>query len=271
MSKITSEFSLFIKHLLRNRKIIFSLAYNDFKTKYAGSILGGIWAFIKPVVIIIVFWFVFQVGLKSTPIENFPFVLWLITALIPWFFFSDALLGATNSLYEYSYLVKKVKFRVSVLPMVKILSSFFVHIFFFILIFLMYIFYKYPITIYSIQVIYYTFAMIILLIGLSWVTSSLAVFLKDVGQFVEILLQILIWLTPILWNYKQTIPESKVWLLKLNPLFYIVDGFRDSFINQIWFFNRINDLIYFWAFTLITLLLGAYFFAKLRRHFADVL
>jgi len=116
--------------LINNRKLIFSLAKNDFKTKYAGSYLGIIWAFIQPIITVLIYWFVFQVGFKSAPMKDFPFVLWLIAGIIPWFFFQESLMNATNSLLEYSYLVKKVVFKVSVLPLVKIISALFVHIFF---------------------------------------------------------------------------------------------------------------------------------------------
>ena len=111
----------FLKELFGNRKLILNLAKNDFKTKYAGSYLGIVWAFIQPVVTVLVYWFVFEVGLRQTGNAEVPFVLWLIAGLVPWFFFSDALNGGTNSLLEYNYLVKKVVFKISVLPIVKII------------------------------------------------------------------------------------------------------------------------------------------------------
>ena len=95
--------------------MIYKLAKNDFKTKYAGSYLGIIWAFIQPVITVLVYWFVFEVGFRggsdSLPV---PFVLYLVAGIIPWFFFQDGLTGGTNSLLEYSYLVKKVMYSISV-------------------------------------------------------------------------------------------------------------------------------------------------------------
>ena len=102
--------------------MIYKLAKNDFRTKYAGSYLGIIWAFIQPVVTVLVYWFVFEVGFRAG--ENtlpVPFVLYLIAGIVPWFFFQDGLIGGTNSMLEYSYLVKKVVFQISVLPVVKII------------------------------------------------------------------------------------------------------------------------------------------------------
>ena len=91
--------------LLQNRKLIMNLAKNDFKTKYAGSYLGIVWAFVQPIVTILVYWFVFSVGLKAGNVSDYPFVLYLVSGIVPWFFFQDALNGGTNALMEYNYLV----------------------------------------------------------------------------------------------------------------------------------------------------------------------
>ena len=73
--------------LYHNKGLILSLSKNDFKTKYAGSYLGIVWAFIQPVVTIMVYWFVFTVGLKAGDMAEYPFVLYLISGIVPWFFF----------------------------------------------------------------------------------------------------------------------------------------------------------------------------------------
>ena len=112
--------------VFQDRQLIFSLAKNDFKTKFAGSYLGIVWAFVQPIVTVLVYWFVFQVGLRAGDMGQVPFVLYLIAGIIPWFYFQDALSSGTNALIEYSYLVKKVVFKISILPMVKLLSALFV-------------------------------------------------------------------------------------------------------------------------------------------------
>ena len=73
--------------LYHNRGLILTLAKNDFKTKYAGSYLGIVWAFIQPIVTIMVYWFVFTIGLKAGDMAEYPFVLYLISGIVPWFFF----------------------------------------------------------------------------------------------------------------------------------------------------------------------------------------
>ena len=256
--------------LYQSRRLILSLAVNDFKTKYAGSYFGIVWAFVQPVCTILVFWFVFQVGFRSTDIGNVPFIIWFIAGLIPWFFFSDAWNNATNCLIEYSYLVKKVVFKVHILPLVKIISNLFVHIFFVCFMLVIYVIYGFKPNIYTIQIFYYSFCMIILVISLSTITAPLMVFFKDLGQIMNIVLQFGMWLTPIMWQI-DIIPARFMWIFKLNPMYYIVQGYRDSLIYNVPFYNNIKQTLYFWIIVFACMLLGCIIFRKLRPHFADVL
>lgn len=117
-------------NILQEWNRIEKLAVNDFKMRYAASYLGTFWAFVQPVVTVTIYSVIFGLGFKSLPVQGVSFPLWLTIGIVPWFFFSESLLAATNSLIEYSYLVKKVVFGVNVLPIVKIVSSSFIHVFF---------------------------------------------------------------------------------------------------------------------------------------------
>jgi ABC-type polysaccharide/polyol phosphate export permease len=260
----------FFMDIVQNRRLLWELTKKDFQQRYLGSYLGVLWAFIQPIVTILIFWFVFQVGFKSMPVDNFPFILWLICGIFPWFFFSDALNSATSSIISNSYLVKKVVFRVSLLPMVQIISALIVHVFFIFILFLMFALYGYMPNIYNLQVVYYLFALICFVFGLSLVTATLVIFLKDIGQIVAMIIQFGFWVTPIFWSLK-IIPEQYQWMLKCNPMYYIVNGYRDSFINQEWFWNLGYTSIGFWMATGSIVLMGVFLFKKLRPHFADVL
>lgn len=259
-----------VQGLKKTTKLAFDLSKNDLKNRYVGSFLGIMWGFIQPLITILIFWFVFQVGFKQMPVDNFPFILWLMTAMIPWFFFSDSLNGATVSITENSYLVKKVNFPVWILPIVKILSSLYIHIFFIVFLFFMFYVYDFNFTIYNLQFLYYLIATIFLLIGLSYLTSSLIIFLKDIGQFVAMLLQFCFWLTPIFWSL-DILPEKYLFYIKLNPVYYITEGYRSAFIYHQWFWEKPNLTLYFWIFTFLMIVIGITAFRKLKSHFADVL
>lgn len=270
LKKSRSVFIL-IKELNNNKVLIWNLSKNDFKTKYAGSYLGITWAFIQPIVTILIYWFVFGFGLKAgSPIKDVPFILWFMAGLVPWFFFQEALLNATNCMMEYSYLVKKVVFKISILPIVKIISALFVHLVFIGFLFIVAAIYGFYPSQYTIQLIYYSFCTFFIVLSLSYATSAIIIFFKDLGQIINIFLQMGMWMTPIMWSYT-IVPERFQWIVKLNPMFYIVQGYRDTIINHVWFFERYFQTVYFWAITLGLFAFGAIIFKKLKPHFADVL
>lgn len=264
------HFYIFILDIIKSRRMILELSKKDFQSRYLGSYLGIVWAFANPLIYIGLLWFVFQFGFRSAPVDNFPYILWLSTSLIIWFFFSDCISTATTSVIEYSYLVKNVVFRLSILPIVKILSAFLIHLVFIAFLFVIFFFYGYYPHIYAIQIPYYLFAGAVLILGLSWITASLIIFLKDVGQIVAVFLQFGFWFTPIFWSV-DLLPEKYRALVKLNPIYYLVEGYRESFIYNRWFWEDPWLTAYFWAVTLSIFVIGAVLFRKLRPHFADVI
>lgn len=260
--------------IYKNRKLVFSLAKNDFKTKYAGSYFGTVWAFVQPIVTICVYWFVFGLALRNGSDKGVPFVLWLIAGLVPWFFIQEGLTGGTNALLEYNYLVKKVVFNISVLPVVKIISAMFVHAFFVLFTIVLYAAYgKFP-DLYYLQIIYYSGCVFMLVLGLSYATSAIVIFFRDLTQIINIVLQVGVWLTPIMWIVENTPLVGYpviMKILKLNPMYYIVSGYRDIFLMKNWFWEHAGWSIYFWVFTALCFAFGSWVFNRLRIHFADVL
>ena len=267
---ILKQFYFFLADLVKSRRIIVELTKRDFKVRYLGSYLGLIWAFVQPMVTILILWFVFEVGFRATPVNNFPFILWIMTGIIPWFFFVDCLASGTTSIIDNAFFVKKVVFRVSILPIVKIASALIIHLFFVAVLFIMFSIYGYGLTLYHLQVLYYLFAILFLNLGLAWISSSLIVFLKDVGQIIGMVLQFGFWITPIFWSIKM-IPEKYQGIIKLNPAYYLIEGYRDCFIHGKWFWEQPGLTIYFWVVAVSIFIFGALLFRKLRPHFADVL
>ncbi|WP_422234014.1 ABC transporter permease [Sulfuricurvum sp.] len=265
-----TNFYRFLRDIIRNHRLLVDLIKNDFKSRYLNNYLGVLWAFIQPTITILIFWFVFQVGLRATPIQETPFVLWLIAGMIPWFFIAESLGSATNAILDNSFLVKKIVFRVSLLPIVKIASALIIHIFFILFMLGMFLYYGYMPNIYWFQIGYYLFATLILLLGISWITSSIVIFFRDMGQLVAMAIQFGFWLTPIFWMLTM-VPENYQWIFKLNPAYYITQGYRDALINNVWFWEKPIETLHFWIVTGMFFLLGAIVFRKLRPHFADVL
>lgn len=259
-----------IKELYKDRKLILKLSSNDFKTKYAGSLFGMFWAFVQPVITILIYWFVFSVGFRTPSVSDCPFVLFLTAGMVPWFFFSEAWNGATNSLLEYSYLVKKVVFKISTLPIVKVLSAIFVSLFFHAFMCILFICHGYIPNWCWLQLIYYLGCIFMLALSLSYLTCSIIPFFRDLSQIMNIVLQIGVWMTPIMWNI-EIIPMSFRWIMKMNPIYYVVQGYRNVLISGQWFWQDITWTIYFWAVVGVLFVTGNLLFKRMRPHFADVL
>lgn len=261
----------YIQHCYQARNLIFTLIISDFKRQYLGSYLGLAWAFIQPLVFMLVIWMIFDLGFRLGPSSNdAPFFLWLLAGMVPWFFFSDALRLGTESVVSYAYLVKKVAFKVSLLPLVKIGSSLLIHLGLLLFLLCLSALNGVEPTRYWLQIPYYMAMQVILLIGLTWLTSALRVFVKDVGNFIAMLLQVGFWFTPIFWSLDM-IPQSYQYLINFNPVFYIVDGYRDALFGEQWFWDKREAGFYYFVPMLLLLFLGGMVFKRLRPHFSDVI
>ena len=110
-----------------------------------------------------------------------------------------------------------------------------------------------------------------LALGICYTTCSLVVFVRDLGQLINVILQILVWATPIMWNMDMIQNPTLISLLKLNPVVYIVTGYRDAIYGDIWFFERFYSTVYFWIACAMLFGFGAIIYKRLKPHFADVL
>lgn len=265
------KFTGLLTELFQNRRLIWKLAKNDFKKRYAGSYMGVVWALAQPVVTVGMYYVVFDriMGGASRTSEA-PFVLFLTAGLVPWFYFNEALNNGTNALREYDYLVKKIVFKISILPIIKIIAATFVHVFFVAVLLVVAALYGYYPTIYTIQLVYYSACLFIFVLALSYTTCAIVVFFKDLSQIINILLQIGMWATPILWDLSSISPTWQV-IVKINPLVYIVEGYRSAIYRQEWFFWDFFSTMYFWIATIVLFGLGTLVFKRLKVHFADVL
>lgn len=271
-SKWYDKFTTLPLELYQSRHLIWKLAKNDFKKRYAGSYMGAVWAMIQPVVTVAMYYIVFDkiMGNTGRGTGDVPFVLFLTAGLVPWFYFNEALNNGTNALLEYNYLVKKVVFKISVLPIIKIIAATFIHVFFVGVLLIVAAIYGYYPTIYTIQIVYYSFCLFIFVLALCYSTCAIVVFFKDLSQIINIVLQIGMWATPILWDINSLNSKWMV-ILKLNPLVYIVNGYRSAVCEQQWFFRDFFSTMYFWIVTVVLFGIGAVVFKRLKVHFADVL
>lgn len=251
---------------------IFQLAAADIIKTYRGSALGWAWAIIKPSVTIFVYWFAFAIGLRAAKTVNgYPFFLWLIAGIVPWFYISEMLTQGSKTLSKYNYLVTKIKFPVSTISTFVSLSKLYVHMALVAVVILIFLVFGYPIDIYYIQLPLYMGLMYVFFTAWSLFAAPLSAVSKDFANVVSSLVMAIFWMSGIMWDAHKI---HIVWLrrfLLLNPVTFVANGYRNVFIYKKWFFEDGYASVGF-AFVLLAMLtLSIYTYHRLRRDIADVL
>ncbi len=206
---------------------VFSLAAYDFKSVYAGSLLGSIWAIAEPLVTVLVYWFVYAVAFGGADIDGAPYYLWLSAGIAPWFFISNGIRAVAASYRDYSYLIKKVNVDNSILPKVRTMSALFSHLIFFVLVLIFCVF-----TGAKCNALYVLLPMLLslaLVFGVGRILALLCGIYKDVLSLTGVILNIGFWITPIFWS-ADAAGGSLQEIIYLNPAAILVDGYRDALL-----------------------------------------
>ncbi|QWD11254.1 ABC transporter permease [Polynucleobacter paneuropaeus] len=260
----------FIQQIFRNCDLIISLSIREFRGGSYGSLLGVSWILIEPLVYVFLLWFFFTKAMKFTPPEGYPYVPWLMSAMVLWNFISLSMTTTTTTFRSHAFLLRHHGFKMAILPIVNLLSCLYVHIIFLGILAILLLCSDIPFTVYWFQSLYYLFATSVLLLGVGWITASLSLFIKDISNINGVLLQIGFWISPIFWSL-DTFPKEYQFLLKLNPISYVIEGYRKSFLYGQPMWTDMNGFFYYWSITISVLALGYFTYKKLRPHFGDVI
>ena len=261
-----------IKDHIQYRQQIFKLAKADLIKTYRGAALGWAWAIIKPAVTIFVYWFTFEVGLRAgKDVNGFPFFLWLISGVVPWFYISDMLTGGTESIRKYSYLVTKMKFPVSTIPTFVGISKFMVNLVLMLIVALIFVGMGYFPDIYILQLPFYMLMNFIFFTTFALFASLLASMSKDFANLVKSFVTAVFWLSGIIFNINTIqIPWLKS-LLMINPVTFVIEGYRNCFVNKVWFWEQPKRLMYFGIILLVLIIIAVWTYRRLRKEIPDVL
>lgn len=260
----------FAVELTVRRGLIVGLATRNFRSAYSGSVLGFTWVLVEPLVYVFLLWFFFTKALKVQPPEGYPYVAWLMTAMVPWNFIAFTLMSSAGTFKSHAFLLKRPEFNMSILPVVNILTGLYIHAIFIMILVAMLLLSGIRFSWYWFQAPYYLFAATVFLLGVAWAVASASLFAKDVGNIIAVALQIGFWISPIFWS-PSTFPQGYRIILELNPATYLLEGYRKSFLYAEPFWSDVSGFAYFWCVTLVMLLIGVFTYKKLRPHFGDVL
>lgn len=260
----------FGRKLVAHRVAILGLARRNFKTRFVGTGGGLIWSIVLPLATVFSYWMVFSLGLKVKGPNGIPFVVYFMTAFLPWSFFTEALAASTNTVVGNSHLVKKIVFPTETLPLVEILSSTFGHLIFLALTIALLLFHGIVPGWGLLQLVYAYLCVVVLALGFGWLLSAVNVFHRDVGQSLSVLLSFWFWATPIIWS-ADMLPERWRPLMDFNPAYHIVESYRDALLYDRPVWHDLTQLALFWLMALIIGFFGAYIFRRLKPEFADVI
>lgn len=261
----------FLIRLYRGRRTIRALARRDVLSRYSGTLFRGVWELANPVITLLVFWFVFSFAFKSKGPAGIPFIIYFVTGYVPWLFFSESLTRGMHGVVAHTFLAKKMIFPSELLPFVYLTGGAINHGIQLLLVIVVLLFSGISISWYWLQIPYYFLTLCAMLVGLQWLLSALNVFNRDLGQGVGVALNVWFWITPIVWVADGVIPKNYQWLIHANPVVYVIEGYRDSFLYQQPFWVNWLQGIYVWCLALVFAVIGATIFRRLKPHFGDVL
>ena len=296
-------FQIFKEHQGFGKQILM-LAKNELIKKYKGAVIGPLWSVVKPLFTLFVYWFAFEIGLKSAGNVTVIFpelgktggtfeysrFLFMLIGFIPWFFINESIVQGAKSIRENRQFVNKVSFPVSTIMTYTSVARLYVHIFLTALMYLYITFIggtvKLPgaeevtagITpsIYNLQILFYMPLMFIFFLALSWSTAPMSAFSRDFENMIVSVMSGIFWLSGIIYDSYLLTGKNPppTWIrhaMLCNPINFFANGYRNCFLYNRWFWEYKTELIIFLIELALVIALGIFNYNRLRKRLPDVL
>ena len=261
----------FLRNLGRRRGLILNLVARDFKLRYAGSLMGWLWGTIHPLVLLACYTFVFSIIFKVRPgagAGNANYAVFLFSGMLPWLLFSESVLRSANSMVEYSNLITKSIFPAELIPLAIFLSNVLNHLLGLLILLVVVVATTQELSPLVLLLPVYILLLGFFIMGVSWLVSSLHVFLRDTAQVLSIVLTFWFWFTPIFFTSDQ-LPANLRFVAMWNPLASVVSAYRSCILLARW--PSITELAQLTLLSVGTFIIGGLFFRHSKRAFGDVL
>lgn len=252
---------------------IFLLAKNELIKTYKAALLGPLWAVIKPLTTLLVFWFAFDIGIRggTNVVAGYPRFVFMLTAFVPWFFMSDAITGGAKAIRTNSQFVTKITFPVSAIITFTMLSKLYIHLMLCALMYLYLVIAGYMPSVYNLQFFLYCPLMFAFFTALAWSTAPMSSFSRDFENLIASSITALMWMSGIMWDsYSLDIPWLKT-LMLWNPINFFANGYRKAFLYHQWVTQQPEELYIFLAELALIVVLGAWNYQRLRTRLPDIL
>ncbi|MFX3619381.1 MAG: ABC transporter permease [Sporolactobacillus sp.] len=266
-----------LREQISNFYLIRRLSIFEIKSENNNNYLGWLWVIINPLIQIGIYWLVFGqiIGKKAVMMDGHkvPYILWLISGIFVWFFINPSITRGSKSIYSRIRFIAKMKFPMSTIPSYVIFANFYQHLMLTGIIIIILQFSDRKLSLYIFQLPYFMFSTFAFLLSVTLALSTLTTLIRDLQYIVTSVMHMMIYVTPFLWSPdrlgKMPILQT---LLKLNPMYYIVEGYREAMLGFSWYpVEHGKYTIYFWVIILILFIFGSTVHVKFRNHFLDYL
>lgn len=247
------------------RELLYFLTWRDVKVRYKQTELGIIWAIIQPLSTMLIFTLFFG-RLAGVPSDNVPYPIFAFAGLLAWTFFANAITNSGNSLVGSAHLITKVYFPRMIIPGAAVAAGLVDFAIAFVILALLMIYYGVAITLNILMLPVLLLLMTLLALGVGMWMSALNVKYRDVRFALPFMVQLWMYLSPVIYP-ASFLPEKLRWLLSLNPMTGIIEGFRSSLFGRPfnWIAIGVSAVI-----TLILLIYSSYVFRRMEKSFADI-
>lgn len=255
-----------IAHLPRTIRL---MLYEN-RSRHSQLLLGRVWDFLNPLFQILIYWFVFSVGLRTETRNGFPYAIWLMCGMMPWLAMNASAVNAANAIQNNAHVLKNVSIPVTIMPMKAIVRAYYEHLWTMGILVAALLFCRIWPTAHWLEMAYYLLATWAFLMGFSLVTSSLSAVYRDFFEMLNPVMRLLFYISSVVWPL-ESLPENLQAIMFFNPFAYIVEGYRKCLLYGEGFWTNWQQGLYFWALTAVLLMLGSVLHMRLRKCFIDQL
>jgi len=254
------------RELFAYRELLWVLTMRDIKVRYKQTVLGAAWAIVRPFTTMVIFSLVFG-QLAKMPSDGYPYPVFVYAALLPWTFFAGAIGASGQSLVGSAHLVSKVYFPRLIIPLSSVGAGLVDLLISTGILLLMMLWYGVGWTLNLLAAPLLMIAVVFIALGVGTLLSALTVAYRDFTHLTPFIVQIWMYVTPVIFPVS-IVPERWQWVLYMNPMTGLVEGFRSAFLGKSF---DVGGLTISCGIALVVFVLGVAYFEKVERRFADII
>lgn len=260
-----------LSEIWTNKVRLFRLALYELKSQHGGTFFGFLWNFMNPAFQILVYWFVFAIGLRrGNDIDGVPYIVWLVVGIICWYYMNQAMLGADMSIIGFTDVLKRMKFPIAIVPTKTVAANFITHLCSMVIVFAVVLISGTKINASVWLLPYYIFASTVFVTAYGLFASTINVLFRDFHNFSNTAMRFLFFISPVMWQPDRDSKALNL-IMKLNPFAYILDGYRDAILYGRDFAANLDAALIFWAITIVMFLVSCVVHMRFRHKFIDLL